>query len=68
MQKIETKAEVILFPCDLIPFEQICICYNKYNGISDTLLGAVLATKGVSITKITQRNKTHIFTWKLINK
>ena len=31
MQKIETKAEVILFPCDLIPFEQICMCYNKYN-------------------------------------
>lgn len=45
MQKIETKAEVILFPCDLIPFEQICMCYNKYNWISDTLFGGCFGDK-----------------------
>ena len=38
MQKIETKAEVILFSCEFIPFKQICMCYDKYNGIGDTLL------------------------------
>ena len=38
MQKIETKAEVILFPCDLIPVEQIFMCYDKYNGIGDTYI------------------------------
>ena len=53
MQKIETKAGVILLSCEIIPFEQICMCYDKYNGIGDTFFGPVLATRGVSITKTT---------------
>ena len=45
MQKIETKAEVILFSCEFIPFKQICMCYDKYNGIGDTLFGACFGDK-----------------------
>ena len=45
MQKIETKAEVVLFSCEFIPFKQICICYDKYNGIGDTLFGACFGGK-----------------------
>ena len=45
MQKIETKAEVILFSCEFIPFKQICMCYDKYIGIGDTLFGACFGDK-----------------------
>ena len=45
MQKIETKAGVILLSCELIPFELICMCYDKYNGIGDTFFGACFGDK-----------------------
>ena len=45
MQKSETKAEVVLFSCEFIPFKQICMCYDKYNGIGDTLFGACFGGK-----------------------
>ena len=34
-----------MFPCELIPFEQILMCYDKYNGIGDTLFGGCLGDK-----------------------
>ena len=55
MQKIETKAEVILFPCDLIPVEQIFMCYDKYNGIGDTLFGGCFGDKR---SKYHQKHRT----------
>ena len=45
MQKIETKAGVIWLSCELIPFEQICMCYDKYNGIGDTFFWACFGDK-----------------------
>ena len=45
MQKIETKAGVILLSCEIIPFEQICMCYDKYNGIGDTFFWACFGDK-----------------------
>ena len=34
-----------MLSCELIPFEQICMCYDKYNGIGDTLFGACFGDK-----------------------
>ena len=32
-------------PCESIPFEQIFRCYDKYNGIGDTLFEACFGDK-----------------------